>query len=70
MTDPFSEQVGGEHYKEFEIQPAEFLQKNKIPFMEACIIKYAIRHRQKGGAQDIKKIIQYAQMILATEYRE
>jgi hypothetical protein len=69
MTDnPFSSQVGGDHYKEFEIQPAEFLQRNKIPYMESCAIKYLLRHKQKNGAEDLKKAIHYIQLLLDTEY--
>ena len=63
-------QEGGKHYKDFAIQPIYFIMKNKIPAAEANIIKYACRHRLKNGAQDIKKIIHYCELILKLEYGE
>ena len=50
-------QIGGAHYKNYEIQPIEFIFKNKIPFIESCIIKYALRHREKNGVEDLKVMI-------------
>ena len=65
---PLKKQVGGNHYKEMAIQPIEFIVKNRIPFIEGNIIKYACRHREKNGAEDIKKIIHYAELLLELEY--
>lgn len=62
-----SHEVGGSHYK-MAIEPWDFIYANHIPFDESCIIKYACRHRQKNGAEDIKKIISYAKHILKTQY--
>ena len=61
-------QEGGSHYKDLPIQPIDFIVKNGIKFREGNIVKYAIRHENKNGAEDIKKVIHYAQMILETEY--
>lgn len=63
-------QVGGEHYRSMAIQPAEFIHKNGLGYLEGNIIKYISRHRQKGGAQDIRKIIHYAELVLELEYGE
>ena len=41
---PLDTQVGGGHYKKFKIQPAEFIDKNGIPFLEGCVIKRMCRH--------------------------
>lgn len=65
---PSKKQVGGNHYKEMAIQPIEFIEKNRIPYIEGNIIKYACRHRKKNGAEDIKKIIHYAELLLELEY--
>lgn len=62
-------QVGGEHYK-MPIQPAEFIHKNQIPYLEGNVIKYIARHRAKGKAEDIRKAIHYCQLILEMEYGE
>lgn len=66
--DPFSIQEGGDHYKEMSIQPAEFIHKNDIPYLEGCVIKYLCRHRRKGGALDLHKAKHYIDMILELEY--
>lgn len=61
-------QVGGSHYKDMVIQPAEFNQKNKIPYCEANAIKYICRHRGKNGKEDIDKAIHYLEMLKEMEY--
>ncbi len=63
-------QVGGDHYKDLAIQPAVFIYKNGIPAFEANVIKYVVRHKNKNGAQDIRKAIHYCQLILELEYGE
>lgn len=65
---PLSRQVGGNHYKDCEIQPTEYIYANKLPFIEGCIVKYVTRHTKKNGAEDIKKVIHYAKMLLKLEY--
>ena len=50
-------QIGGSHYQDFVIQPAEFINKNRLLFAEANAIKYICRHSKKGGIQDIDKAI-------------
>jgi hypothetical protein len=61
-------QVGGGHYKDFAIQPIEFIHANKLPFMEGCIIKYVCRHRAKNGRQDLEKARHFIDMLLELEY--
>ncbi len=63
-------QVGGDHYKNMAIQPTEFIAKNNIPFIEGNIIKYATRHKHKNKAEDLKKVIHYAQLALHYYYPE
>lgn len=63
-------QVGGGHYRELPIQPVEFITKNRIPYIEGCVIKYVCRHRAKNGRQDIEKAIHYLQLLLEQEYPE
>lgn len=63
--DPFKEQVGGSHYKTLKIQPVEFILANQLGFCEGSIIKYTCRYRQKGGIEDLKKVIHYAQLLIA-----
>ena len=49
-------QVGGNHYKKYKIQPVEFAQANELNYCESNIIKYAVRHKDKNGIDDVKKI--------------
>lgn len=65
---PLNEQVGGDHYVEMAIQPIEFIQQNRLGFCEGNIIKYACRHQRKGKAEDVRKIIHYARLLLKHEY--
>jgi hypothetical protein len=68
MDTSLQTQIGGDHYKYCIIQPAEYISANSLNFFEGNIVKYITRHRTKGKAEDIKKIIQYAEMILEFEY--
>ena len=61
-------QVGGGHYKDMVIQPAEFNQRDKIPYCEANAIKYICRHRSKNGIEDLKKAKHYIDLLIQMEY--
>lgn len=63
-------QVGGDHYRNMKIQPVEYIIANGIGFLPGNIIKYASRYPDKGGAEDIRKIIHYCKLILEFEYGE
>lgn len=62
-------QVGGDYYKTLAIQPIEYCYANKIPAIEAGVIKYVTRHKAKGGAKDIKKAIHLLTVLLELEYK-
>lgn len=70
MSKPTDTQVGGTHYKNMPIQPIEYIHKNKLGFMEGNIIKYITRHKSKNGAEDIRKIKHYCDLILQMQYNE
>lgn len=63
-------QVGGNHYKKMKIQPIEYIHANNLGFLEGNIVKYITRHKFKNGAEDIRKIIHYAKLILELDYKE
>lgn len=63
-------QEGGDHYSKHNIQPVEYIHANGLDFLAGNIIKYATRHKDKNGAEDIRKIIHYAELILQLEYGE
>ena len=60
-------QIGGGHYKDYAIQPVEFIHKNKIPYIEGCAIKYLCRWREKGGIEDLKKVKHYIDLLIEME---
>ena len=62
-------QVGGTHYKDMIVQPAEFINKNKLLFAEGNAIKYICRHKAKGKLQDVEKAIHYLEMIIERDYK-
>ena len=66
--DPMLKQIGGNHYMYFAIQPAEFINENKLLFAEGNAIKYICRHSEKGGIQDIDKAIHYLEMVKERDY--
>ena len=59
----YKKQVGGSHYKNYKIQPVEFIIKNNIGFVEGNIIKYVLRFKEKGGVQDLLKAKHYIKQI-------
>lgn len=62
-------QEGGSHYKDFPIQPVQYIFMNKIPYLEGNVIKYVTRHQSKAGIEDIKKAIHYLQLIAELQYQ-
>lgn len=60
-------QIGGNHYKNFAIEPIEFIHKNGIGFCEGNAIKYLVRWREKGGKQDLLKAKHYIDLLLEME---
>lgn len=63
--DPFDRQVGGNHYKQYAIQPYEFFYKNNIPHHKAAIIRRILRfdHETGKGLVDLDKIIHEVELI-------
>ena len=60
----YKKQVGGNHYKNYKIQPVEFIIKNNIGFVEGNIIKYVLRFKEKGGAEDLEKAKHYIELLI------
>lgn len=65
-----STQVGGSHYKTFGIQPVEFITRNKLGFLEGCIIKRICRFRFKDGIKDLEKIKHEVDLLIELEGRQ
>ncbi len=57
-------QVGStQHYKNFKIQPIEFITANKLSFIQGNVIKYICRFDKKNGNEDIDKAIHYCELL-------
>lgn len=68
--DALDRQIGGNHYKDMKIQPIEYISANELDFFQGNVIKYITRHKNKNGAEDIKKIKHYCDLILKYQYNE
>jgi len=64
----WKKQVGGEHYIKYKIQPSHFVVENKLLYPEGCVIKYILRHQDKGGKQDLLKAKHFIDMIIERDY--
>ena len=69
-SDPLDKQEGGTHYKDHAIQPIEYIHANKLGFIEGNVVKYITRHASKGGAEDVRKVIHYCELLLQLQYGE
>jgi hypothetical protein len=58
-------QIGGSHYKSFVIEPWTFIQENALNPFQANVIRYTCRYKNKGGIQDLEKIIHYCEMEIS-----
>ena len=67
--DALSRQVGGSHYKQYQIQPYEFFIKNQIPHHKAAIIRRILRydHPTGKGLEDLQKIQHEIDLIIQLE---
>jgi len=68
LAKPLDTQVGGSHYKDFAIQPVDFITQNNLGFCEGNAIKYLCRHGSKNGAEDLDKAIHYIQILKSLRY--
>ena len=62
---PYTKQIGGSHYKNYKIQPTEYIIANDLNFCQGNIIKYVTRYKDKNGAEDLKKAKHYIDILLA-----
>ncbi len=63
-------QVGGNHYKDFKIQPIKYIQANNLSYCEANVVKYVTRWRSKNGIEDLKKAKHYIDLLMESEVIE
>ena len=67
-TNPLDVQIGGGHYKDFEIQPIEYCMRNGLDHCQSNVVKYVSRFRDKGGIEDLLKARHYIDLLINFEY--
>ena len=61
-------QEGGDHYKDFVIEPGYYNEVNKLSPAQANVVKYVSRFETKGGPIDLKKALHYVRILLEENY--
>ena len=66
---PKDKQIGGDHYKQLEISPAEFIYKNNLNWYVGNAIKYLVRFDKKHSnkskqVEDLDKATHYIQLLI------
>ena len=64
----YNKQIGGTHYLKYKIQPSKFVTENRLLYPEGSVIKYVIRHQDKGGKEDLLKAKHMIDMIIERDY--
>lgn len=64
------DQIGGTHYKDKAIQPWDYIIANNLGYLEGNIVKYISRWKDKGGVDDLRKVIHYAQKLIEVQTKE
>ena len=63
----WDQQVGGNHYKKFKIQPLEYALENGLGICEHAVVKYVSRWNDKGGVEDLRKARHYIDLMIERE---
>lgn len=63
-------QEGGNHYKDFPIQPVVFITRNNLGYCEGNVVKYITRWQKKGGLADLRKARHYIDLLIEMEENE
>ena len=69
-SNAWDKQVGGDHYKQYAIQPAQFALANGLDYAQSNAIKYIVRHKDKNGVQDLDKAIHYIELLKKHHYNK
>jgi len=60
-------QIGGDHYRKRAIQHWDFVIANRIPYMEAQVMKYTFRWQDKAGLSDLRKARHFLDKLIEVE---
>ena len=67
---PLAVQQSGNHYKNGEIQPIEYSERNNLSMCQGNIVKYISRHKEKNGVDDLAKVVHYTLLEALFVYGE
>ncbi len=56
-------QVGGNHYQSYKVQPITWALDNHINAAEFSILRYLLRYKNKNGLEDLNKALHYTQIL-------
>lgn len=56
-----------DHYKKWKIEPIRFCQENGLDMLQASIVKYTVRFRDKNGVEDLMKAKRCLDMLVLFE---
>lgn len=62
-------QIGGDHYKNYAVQPVEYAMLNNLNYCQANAIKYITRYKDKGGIEDLRKAIHNIEILIELEQK-
>jgi hypothetical protein len=63
-------QIGGNHYKGKAIQPWDYIVANNLGYLEGNVVKYISRWKEKGGIDDLRKVVHYAEKLIEVATKE
>ena len=55
------------HYTNGDIEPIDYINGNKMDYLEGNIIKYISRYKYKNGIEDLEKARFYLNMLIERE---
>ena len=61
------EQVGGDHYSKLAIQPVEYINANKLTYLQGNVLKYVTRYKDMNGVEDLQKAKHYIDLLIELE---
>lgn len=70
-NDPLDYMIGGDHYRQGDVQPIQLIQALGMTFEEGSVVKYISRYRTKHAGDvlkqidDLRKAIHYIEFIIA-----
>ena len=64
----FDKQVGGEHYRHFEIQPTKFITVNRLRYLQGSVILRMCRYDLRGTPlEDLEKAKHEIDLLIECE---